>query len=364
MYFLLLLGIAQVLPSIAQKTDMIPPVTQFGASKVEFTSAGAGLDGPKLDKVNATTFDWWYFDIGSENLNAEATLLMVTGDAFTLGFPFTLGTSNYGILTVLQPNDTIYQQIFLGGDATVVVSGDGSSGNWEGTGVSWTGTPDLSSYTVNIDVPLLGLEGTMTLKSIAPAHFPCSSNGAGQTEELFPNIGWANAIPDAVGTVDLNLGGEHVSFTGTGYHDKNWGAKRLPSTVTSWYWGHGRVGPYSLVWFDAIAIDGDEYISGYLAKNGTVVSSGCSGILVRPTRVNSEYPPAPLQGDPSGFHIEYTTSEGKFVVDVENHAVAWEPPLVSGGYTRWTGNITGGFEDQQQYTGATVHEWIPFYFNV
>ncbi|KIW85452.1 hypothetical protein Z517_00842 [Fonsecaea pedrosoi CBS 271.37] len=364
MLFLLLLSIFHALSSHAQETTVIPPLVQLGDSIVEFTSSGSSLDGPKLSEVNATTFDWWYFDVVSEDLQTEATILLVTGDSLTLGFPFTLGTSNYGILTVLQEDGNIYQEIFPAGDATVTVNGDGSSANWEGSGVSWTGAADLSSYKVNIDVPLLGVSGTISLQSVAPAHFPCGPNEAGQTEELFPNIGWANAIPDAVGTVDLDLAGTKMSFNGPGYHDKNWGARRLPSTVTSWYWGHGHVGPYSLVWFDAIAIDGQEYFSGYLSKDGTIVSAGCSGITVRPTGDNSEYPPAPLQGDPSGFHIEYATDDGNFVVDVENYAVAWKPPLISGGYTRWSGNITGGFEGQETYTGATVHEWIRFYINV
>lgn len=35
-----------------------------------------------------------------------------------------------------------------------------------------------------------------------------------------PHIGWANAIPDAVSTVDLVVDGTRLDFTGAGYHDK------------------------------------------------------------------------------------------------------------------------------------------------
>jgi hypothetical protein len=38
--------------------------------------------------------------------------------------------------------------------------------------------------------------------------------------QSFPNVGWANAIPDAQGTVDLEIGGSKLDFTGPAYHDQ------------------------------------------------------------------------------------------------------------------------------------------------
>lgn len=37
--------------------------------------------------------------------------------------------------------------------------------------------------------------------------------------QILPNIGWSNAIPGAVGKVNLDVNGTDVSFTGVGYHD-------------------------------------------------------------------------------------------------------------------------------------------------
>jgi hypothetical protein len=34
-----------------------------------------------------------------------------------------------------------------------------------------------------------------------------------------PNIGWSNAIPDAIGTVDFAVNGETFNFHGSAYHD-------------------------------------------------------------------------------------------------------------------------------------------------
>jgi hypothetical protein len=63
----------------------------------------------------------------------------------------------------------------------------------------------------------------LTSNKIAPAHYPCDPYIPGQnvSEKLSPVIGWANAIPDSIATIDFNLGGAGtLKFTGSGYHDK------------------------------------------------------------------------------------------------------------------------------------------------
>ena len=35
-----------------------------------------------------------------------------------------------------------------------------------------------------------------------------------------PNIGWSNAIPDAVGEVNFSIDGSTLIFSGAAYHDK------------------------------------------------------------------------------------------------------------------------------------------------
>jgi hypothetical protein len=36
---------------------------------------------------------------------------------------------------------------------------------------------------------------------------------------IMPNVGWSNAIPDAVSEVHLIVNGTEVNFSGVGYHD-------------------------------------------------------------------------------------------------------------------------------------------------
>jgi hypothetical protein len=63
----------------------------------------------------------------------------------------------------------------------------------------------------------------LTIIKIAPAHYPCDPYipGKNVSEHLSPVIGWANAIPDSIATVDFDLGGAgKLKFLGSGYHDK------------------------------------------------------------------------------------------------------------------------------------------------
>ena len=55
---------------------------------------------------------------------------------------------------------------------------------------------------------------------VAPPHLPCGAPAAGETEELMPYIGWVNTVPGARATVDFEIAGTKLAFSGAGYHDK------------------------------------------------------------------------------------------------------------------------------------------------
>jgi hypothetical protein len=49
---------------------------------------------------------------------------------------------------------------------------------------------------------------------------PCGAPEVGGTEELFPNLGWVNVVPDGKATAKFEIAGTKVEFEGIGYHDK------------------------------------------------------------------------------------------------------------------------------------------------
>lgn len=125
------------------------------------------------------------------------------------------------------------------------------------------------------------------------------------------------------------------------------------SIVGSWVWGHGRLGPYSIVWWDSLAYDGKNYISGYASSDGKIVSVGCTGVKVRPSSKGAVYPPVLGSPDPTSYHVKmHLGTLGTLEFDVKEiaHVVSSE------GYDRWTGRLSGGIQGQKKYTGISIYE--------
>jgi hypothetical protein len=144
---------------------------RLGNSIAQFVSGASGLDGPKMDpEINATSFDWWYFDAVSENNSCAVVIVFYMST--DLGFPFVLplSTLSVDIFATFEDGTLVFLPLndlpLSAGTATVVTDGDGSSGIWEGTGFEWKGAPDLSQYVVTIDSPLLDITGTLSLNSV------------------------------------------------------------------------------------------------------------------------------------------------------------------------------------------------------
>ncbi len=109
--------------------------------------------------------------------------------------------------------------------------------------------------------------------------------------------------------------------------------------MDSWFWGHGHFGPYSIVWFDLISTDGTENVSGYASSGGKILTTACSGLVVRPTGDDTAYPPGADTGRPGGFHIMLELGgEGTLQVDVIPEQIIFAN---SKQYTRWIGKISG-----------------------
>jgi hypothetical protein len=115
----------------------------------------------------------------------------------------------------------------------------------------------------------------------APARYPCGPVEAGQNMEVIPHIGCANAVLNAFAEVDFGILGSQLSFTGIGYHDKNWADAQTSSSINGWYWGHGRLGDFSIIWFNIIPSIGENFASGYVARGEKILAAQCVGIEVR-----------------------------------------------------------------------------------
>ncbi|KAJ7612769.1 hypothetical protein FB45DRAFT_939744 [Roridomyces roridus] len=326
------------------KVFHIPSALQNGTSVAQFTASSSGLDGLMVEPINGSAFDWWYFDVVSTDPSMLASVVVTFFASSQPAFPLLdpADTITVARIWVSYPNGTLWEATANGEQgATVTTDGDSSCGDWHGTGFSWTSNPYTREYVINIDAPAAGVKGTITFPSPAPAHYPCGPVSAGQNLEVGPHIGWANAVPDSSAVVNLEINGAGLAFTGTGYHDKNWSDQPFTKNVASWYWGHGRVGPYSIVWFDFLDRTGTEFVSAYASENGRILAASCApgSISVRPTGVNATYPPVISSPVPTGYTITLPLENGEGTlavqVNVLSHLISPNPE-----YARLIGNLS------------------------
>lgn len=170
-------------------------------------------------------------------------------------------------------------------------------------------------------------------------------------------------MPEAEAEVHLHFGdGTSLHFEGTGYHDKNWGEIPFFSASRAWYWGHARLGPYSIVWFDALgqpAVDNAHETSGYIAKDGVPIHVGCAkdAVKVRPFGGDDRYPPMQGWTLPLGYDIEYkfedeSGAQKTFKARITRDNIMTQVPV----YMRYAGVIKGGIVGEEVFEGVGLGE--------
>ncbi|ROV95955.1 hypothetical protein VMCG_07980 [Cytospora schulzeri] len=353
--------LALLVSSAAGKLTVLSDILTNSTVTAEWNSTNKSyLDGPKLfGPANDTSYDWWYFDAVSTSTNASVVVVFYNSgpDGF-------INTYEGGPLSVqiagAFPNGTQYSLVVPATGAVIKTGPGGIILDFEDSGFSFVGSNVKNSevtYTITIDSPDIGLQGTITWTSLAPAHYPCDLNEPGVTEVIIPHVGWSNAIPDATATVNISFSDNTtLRFTdGVGYHDKNWGDQPFVKSTSQWYWGHAHVGPYSIVWFDALDLTGQEYVSGYVAEDGEVLGASCASqaVVARPWGANSTYPPTVTTGPMEGLEIKFDLGDGRtLVANVTTGTVLIE----AAGYIRTIGTVEGGIEGGESYTGRALFE--------
>lgn len=140
-------------------------------------------------------------------------------------------------------------------------------------------------------------------------------------------------------------------------YSQNWADRPFfNESVTSWYWGHAHLEPYSIVWFDALDNEGNEHFSSYVARDGEVLTSDCNEgtVVVRPWGGEDTYPPPVGTDVPAGFIMTFADVEGReFEVNVTTAVTAVRIPL----YNRFIGTAEGRFADDEEiFVGSASYE--------
>ena len=165
---LLFLATATLVPAITV-SQIKYPILEDGPSSVQFTYPGYGLDGPRVDHVNSTVFDWWYFDMVSSNV-AEGDLSSVVAvfyDGTSGGFQQMPDSPNKIPMSLVGtfPNGTTWRTYSFTSEAVVVADGTHSQGSWGDIG-HWAGDTESGTWAASFDLEEHGVRGTFRLKSV------------------------------------------------------------------------------------------------------------------------------------------------------------------------------------------------------
>ena len=58
---------------------------------------------------------------------------------------------------------------------------------------------------------------------------------------------WMPSVPEGKMEATVTIDGETMHFTGTGYHDHNWGNIGMFWIMHHWYWGRAKIGDYQVI---------------------------------------------------------------------------------------------------------------------
>jgi hypothetical protein len=152
--------------SLDKETTFVPAAVQPGPSEGQFLSSATGLDAPKVKPINASAYDWWYFDAVSDD--AEESIVILFYTVSVAGFTFGSNPTTVDSVSINAQfrNGTSFSASIPASNATIVTVEDGSSGDFGGTGCSWTSTPNMTQYLIMVDAPSYGVQGTFQLDSV------------------------------------------------------------------------------------------------------------------------------------------------------------------------------------------------------
>jgi hypothetical protein len=176
----------------------------------------------------------------------------------------------------------------------------------------------------------------------------------GESLEAASHVGWTNIIPDGSATVDFASGDKKVKFeNGIGYHDKKWGNRPFHHSIKHWYWGHARLGPYSIVWLETVSHDGKTYSNAFIShpngSNRVVCRNNCLGGQ-KPTIVDIQN-----SDKSSEITFDFHTVQ-KFQMRVEKTKTIGK----YGPFSRWTGNVSATLQDGHKLAGHALFQEFHF----
>ena len=207
------------------------------------------------------TYEWWYFD---SKLNDGSSLVVVF---FTK--PIASLDNNYvpyATFTLTKPDGSrIYSETYQPIDSC---SYSHNKCDVKIGACSFKG--DMHTYDIHWDYD--GIIADIELRGNVPSWRPESGHILFDFDNYFA---WLPSVPEGDVEVTVTMGDSVESYSGTGYHDHNWGNTPMFFMMHHWYWGRAKVGDYQVITSYITANKKHSYDETpifMLARNGEIIA--------------------------------------------------------------------------------------------
>lgn len=223
----------------------------YGHTDADFARVGLKRDSVEMWEDGFRTaahnddpnvFEWWYSDFtGDDGTVVSFTLSTRLDDGF-VPVPGEAGRKPKSSVIVTDPDGTSH-----GGAHTFGWDEFASSKDRCDVRLGpFTFTGDLKTYHMKGQLGDVGVDLTLT-NLVQPFRPGTGIIYFGDTGKYF---GWLCVVPSGTATGTITVNGRKRSFTGHGYHDRNWGNQPFPYGVEHWRWGRGSVDQYAVIGAD------------------------------------------------------------------------------------------------------------------
>lgn len=101
---------------------------------------------------------------------------------------------------------------------------------------------DLKDYTLHYESDRVRAD--VTLHASTASWRPETGHFLFDEKKFFA---WMPSVPEGKMEATVTIDGETMHFTGTGYHDHNWGNIGMFWIMHHWYWGRAKIGDYQVI---------------------------------------------------------------------------------------------------------------------
>ena len=328
-----------------------------GSSQVD-TSPLTSFAAPKLDSINASNWDEWYFDGISEDGSTGLSILFARDGTLSRWELPNLRVS----LDCVWSNGTKFTTMMFANTSSVLEHEGTITGEWSGRDWNATFLTDTNNSKVVIIFEGQQIHGRYEVLSSTKAHYANNYTFSDDRGSVVfaPMIHWNEAIPAGKLLANFSIQGESLQISGYGGWDHNWGPWAYDYFAAHWRWMRAILGPYTMIfWVHTSAIDNNTYTSAFLFEGERVLFESTDNERIHLGLRYDGQVHGQFRDLSTGFDVQFKQDENKswkFQIDHQNVVFESDTLSANNEYSRFTNTASGGLVGGETFKGVAVNE--------